>query len=179
MSNKIIIGCGSNQKNPLKQLNRAIALISGKKFIKINKISPIYKTSPIGFSHQPFFLNCVVSAQVKLGPHLLLKKLLIFEKFLGRQRTFKNAPRVIDLDLLTFNDFNKIITQNPILTIPHPELLNRKFTINPILDIEKFFRLSSKGLVQNHTRVIKNQVIIKTKKKLRKSLVNQKTFCKL
>ena len=109
MKSQILIGCGSNLKNPLFQLSKALHLLSAKHYITLCATSPIYITEPLGYKKQADFFNCVVSIKTRIKAHSLLKILLNIEKRMGRTRLFKNAPRVIDLDLLLFRREKKII----------------------------------------------------------------------
>jgi len=108
MKSQILIGFGSNLKNPLFQLSKALHLLSAKNYITLCATSPIYITEPLGYKKQADFFNCVVSIKTRIKAHSLLKTLLNIEKKMGRTRLFKNAPRVIDLDLLLLDTRKKL-----------------------------------------------------------------------
>ena len=95
-------------------------------------LSRIFETPPWGFTDQPAFLNQVVQAQTRLSAQETLDALKRIENDLGRQPNFRYGPRVIDLDILFFND-DMINTDT--LVIPHPELTKRAFVLLPLLDI--------------------------------------------
>ena len=82
MSSQIIIGCGSNLKNPLVQLSKALRSLSAKNYITLSATSPIYITEPLGYKKQADFFNCVVSIKTRVKAHSLLKILLNLERFM-------------------------------------------------------------------------------------------------
>ena len=94
--------------------------------------SGLYSTAAWGNTSQPDFLNQVIEVATSLDAAETLQTILAIEKIMGRTRTVKNAPRVIDIDILFFN--NEIITQSD-LTIPHPEIQNRRFVLTPLYEI--------------------------------------------
>ena len=124
------IALGSNLGNKEENIRRAINLVREK--CNILDFSSIYETEPIGYKEQDSFLNCVVKVETDLEPKELLDFVLSIEKRLGRVRTFKNAPRIIDLDILFYE--NKVINYNGLI-IPHPRLHERAFVLEPIKEI--------------------------------------------
>ena len=86
---------------------------------------------------------------------------------MGRTRLFKNAPRVIDLDLLLFRNEKKIISRLPYLTIPHPEMLHRKFVLRPISDLDSQIKMPGKRALYCYLKNTDNQEIKKSHKKIR------------
>jgi 2-amino-4-hydroxy-6-hydroxymethyldihydropteridine diphosphokinase len=94
--------------------------------------SSIYETKAWGKNDQPSFLNQVLEIQTNLTPRQLLKKILFIEQQIGRVREEKYGPRIIDIDILLFNDE---IHNYPSLKIPHPELQNRRFVLVPLAEI--------------------------------------------
>ncbi|MEQ1554034.1 MAG: 2-amino-4-hydroxy-6-hydroxymethyldihydropteridine diphosphokinase [Ferruginibacter sp.] len=126
---------GSNMGNSAVQLNEAIKNITENIGI-IRKESSIYSTAAWGNTEQPNFLNKVLIIETICDAKNLLKKTLHIETKMGRVRTTKNAPRIIDIDILFFN--NEIIgTKN--LVIPHPEIANRRFVLVPLAEIAMDF----------------------------------------
>lgn len=99
---------------------------------KIISSSGIYETEPWGHTAQPDFLNQVIKVETSLSAQTVLKQLLKTEEQMGRVRTFKNAPRIIDLDILFYG--NQIINDKDI-TIPHPAIGLRKFVLVPLCEI--------------------------------------------
>ena len=94
--------------------------------------SSVYETAAWGKTDQPAFLNQALEIQTALTPRQLLKKILNIEKQTGRIRKEKYGPRIIDIDILLFNDE---IHKFPLLQIPHPELQNRRFVLVPLAEI--------------------------------------------
>lgn len=124
------IGLGSNLGDRLAILNQAIAHLAT--LGSVTAISSIYETDPVGFVDQPSFLNAVVCLQTSLTPADLLANLLRIEHELGRVRTFPNAPRIIDLDLLLVGG---VVIHTTGLIVPHQGLHERVFVLVPLADI--------------------------------------------
>ena len=99
---------------------------------KIIKQSSIYETAAWGKTDQPNFLNQVCEIGTKLNPEQLMHEILKIENLMGRQRNEKYGPRIIDIDILFFNE--EIINE-PALKVPHPELQNRRFVLAPLAEI--------------------------------------------
>jgi len=103
-----------------------------------NKIGPLllqsnlYATAAWGNTSQPDFLNQVIEVATQLDATETLKEILSIEKNMGRIRTVKNAPRIIDIDILFFN--NEIINRIDLI-VPHPEIQNRRFVLIPLNEI--------------------------------------------
>lgn len=131
MMNIVYLSLGSNIGNRTKYLNDAMLLIE-EKIGKIEKKSSVYETEPWGKTDQPMFRNMTVLVNSTLLPELLLIQILEIEQTLGRIRIEKWSERVIDIDILFFN--NDIINQ-PDLVIPHPFLHQRRFVLDPLNEI--------------------------------------------
>jgi len=102
----------------------------------VKKCSSIITTKPVGKTDQPDFMNCVVEIETELKPEELLKNCRMSKEKMGRKRREKWGARIIDLDIIFYN--NEIIkTEN--LTIPHPEILNRKFILESMKEIAPEF----------------------------------------
>jgi len=96
--------------------------------------SPLYDTSPVGTSDgQPSYTNAVMAVDTVLNPQDLLKTLLDIEVCLGRERTYQNAPRPVDLDIIDYH--GQIINNNPDLILPHPRMHDRKLVLVPLRNI--------------------------------------------
>jgi 2-amino-4-hydroxy-6-hydroxymethyldihydropteridine diphosphokinase len=126
----VYLGLGTNLGDRGANLRRALRSLST--FAEIEAVSSVYETEPVGFREQPDFWNLVVRIRTALPPAALLAAVKEIERELGRQPSFRNAPRVIDLDLLLY-DGQTIST--PDLTIPHPRLLERAFVLRPLVEI--------------------------------------------
>lgn len=129
--NTAVILLGSNIGEPAQNLANALFKIEHKAG-KVIKASLIYETEPWGRRDQPDFLNQVIEISTLHDPYALLKILLEIEENMGRSRIEKWAPRLIDLDILYFN--SNIIKEEG-LTVPHPYLHERRFTLQPLAEI--------------------------------------------
>lgn len=130
MNNSYLL-LGSNMGNSREQLHTAIKLIE-ERVGKLSQQSSLYATAAWGNTDQPDFLNQVLIIETRFGATETLDKLLGIEKTMGRVRTIKNAPRIIDIDILFFND--EIINEKQ-LTVPHPEIQNRRFVLTPLNEL--------------------------------------------
>jgi len=129
--NSVYLLIGGNLGNRTDNLARARLFIE-MDLGKIVKASSIYETAAWGITEQPDFLNQVLSIKTKLSAQETMQIILSIENKMGRIRTQKNASRIIDIDILFFND--EVINQ-PGLTIPHPEIPNRKFVLVPLNEL--------------------------------------------
>ena len=100
---------------------------------RITGVSSLYETEPVGYLEQPAFLNAVVALETEMAPVDLLRALLGIERDLGRTRSFPDAPRTLDLDLLIVDD---VTLQTAELTLPHPRLHERAFVLVPLADLD-------------------------------------------
>jgi len=122
---------GSNMGKPEEQLAAAVYHIE-KKIGKTKRRSSIYQTAAWGKTDQPDFLNQVIIVESEQPAPVVMNNILSIEKEMGRVRTEKNAPRVIDIDILFFN---KEIIHTAQLTVPHPEIQNRRFVLIPLREL--------------------------------------------
>jgi 2-amino-4-hydroxy-6-hydroxymethyldihydropteridine diphosphokinase len=127
----VYIALGCNLGDRLENLTNAIAHMQAGG-IYIRKKSHIYETEPWGYTDQPAFLNMTIEAETNLAPNALLSFLKNVEREMGRENTFRNAPRLIDLDILFYDD---LVLDSPPLVIPHPRLHDRPFVLVPLADI--------------------------------------------
>lgn len=126
------IGLGANLGDPELQLRQALDLLGAVEEVEILKVSAFYRNPPLGPADQPWYVNAVAKARTRLAPEDLLRALHVVEAALGRVRGEKWGPRVIDLDLLLYNG---IISQDPELILPHPEMHRRAFVLAPLAEI--------------------------------------------
>lgn len=129
---RAFVGLGSNLGDLVLNLRNALKEICALPDTQIIRQSTFYKTSPEGNTSQPHFLNAVVEIFTGLTPYHLLKHLLEIEVRIGRVRVAKWGPRLIDLDLLLYN--NQIIHDKN-LVIPHPLMHQRGFVLKPLAEI--------------------------------------------
>jgi len=126
----VYLALGSNLDNRLANLKQAIASLPPQMEVKAK--SRVYETPPWGYTDQPMFLNQVVRAETYLEPEPLLKHIKRLEVAMGRRATFHNGPRLIDIDILFYDD---LVLETPGLVIPHPHLHERGFVLLPMMDI--------------------------------------------
>lgn len=127
------IGLGSNQAQPQQQLQQALHQIDQLPHTRLLAHSSLYSSAPVGYLDQPDFVNAVAKVVTDLAPHDLLNALLDIEHQHGRERTFRNAPRTLDLDVLLYDDLQ---LHEHGLTLPHPQMHLRAFVLQPLLEIE-------------------------------------------
>ena len=133
--NKVFLITGGNIGDRKENLELAAKLI-GKNIGRIIKSSSIYETEAWGNTQQASFYNQVHIIETKLAAKEIMNKILLIEEQMGRIRTIKNAARIIDIDILFFN--NEIVN-NPIVTIPHKEINNRRFVLMPLQELAPDF----------------------------------------
>jgi 2-amino-4-hydroxy-6-hydroxymethyldihydropteridine diphosphokinase len=130
MHHRVFLGLGSNLGDRQMNLFRAMHLLEPE--VSIESVSSLYETEPWGVHEQPSYLNCALAANTDLTPHKLLVKLKSIEKEMGRQPTFRYGPRLVDLDILLYDE---LIMSTDELTIPHPRMLERGFVLVPLAEI--------------------------------------------
>lgn len=137
----IHLGLGSNLFGPEKQLDTALHAIAALDGVRVVRTSQSIITPPYGYPDQPDFCNQVLEIESQIPPVELLKRLLDIELQMGRQRVIKWGPRVIDIDILLAEDLvmdNRDVAARegiPELVIPHPDLQNRLFVLQPLLEL--------------------------------------------
>ena len=122
---------GGNLGDRLQNLHRAARLIE-RDCGKVMRLSSVYQTAAWGFTQQPDFYNQAVEVNTELQPDELMNILLKVENKLGRERSFKMAPRIIDIDILLMNS---LVYHSETVTIPHPNLAERRFVLVPLAEI--------------------------------------------
>jgi len=130
------IGIGSNLGNKLYYCEKAISEILEIDRHQLLAKSSLFKTEPMGYTSQNWFVNGVIKIETDLEPSELLRTLKTVEARLGRTETFRWGPRTIDLDILFFDD---IQIQTEELRIPHPLIQNRRFVLVPLAEIDPNF----------------------------------------
>lgn len=125
------LGIGSNTGERQVNCNLAVGKLNGKK-ISVKKVSSFYETKPWGLKEQPDFVNIAVEAETDLLPEDLLAAVKSIEKEMGREQTVKWGPRIIDIDILFYDD---IVVNMDSLQIPHPLIHERDFVVIPLSDI--------------------------------------------
>jgi 2-amino-4-hydroxy-6-hydroxymethyldihydropteridine diphosphokinase len=126
------IALGSNLDNPKLQIQDAFAELDEIQFTRLLQTSSLYASAPWGYADQPDFVNAVAAVETQLPPRELLAELLKIETWHGRERTFANAPRTLDLDIALYGD--EIVIEES-LKIPHPRMHERAFVLVPLAEI--------------------------------------------
>jgi 2-amino-4-hydroxy-6-hydroxymethyldihydropteridine diphosphokinase len=144
------IGIGSNLGQPAARCLEAVERLASAGGITLLRCSSLYRTEPVGEKNQEDFVNAVAEVRTMLSPRALLQTLLQIEREMGRVRTIRWGPRVIDLDILLFG---QEVLQEEDLVIPHPELHRRRFVLVPLSELASYaihpaFGVSIRGLMQ-------------------------------
>lgn len=150
------IAIGSNLAEPAQQVLHALYAIANLPATRLSARSSLYLTAPVGYADQPDFINAVARINTKLTPHALLDALLEIEQQFGRERTFRNAPRVIDLDVLLYNDLQQ---HDAGLTLPHPRMHERAFVLAPLMEIAPDIMIPGLGPAANYLSATHNQAL--------------------
>jgi 2-amino-4-hydroxy-6-hydroxymethyldihydropteridine diphosphokinase len=126
----VYLSLGSNLGGRAGNLNAAIDHLRALGEVVV--FSSFYETEPVEFMAQPWFLNCAVALDTEKTPRELLQSILEVEQQMGRRRTQKKGPRIIDIDILLFGN---LIVDDLGLTIPHPAMHERRFVLEPLAEI--------------------------------------------
>jgi 2-amino-4-hydroxy-6-hydroxymethyldihydropteridine diphosphokinase len=128
------IGAGSNIGNKLLNCKNGINALTTANTVRIKEWSRFYKTEPVDYKDQDWFINVVVKIETTFDPFQLIKKLKLIEHDAGRvDDPVRFGPRILDLDIVLFDDF---VTNSSGLVIPHPRMHKRRFVLKPICDID-------------------------------------------
>jgi 2-amino-4-hydroxy-6-hydroxymethyldihydropteridine diphosphokinase len=137
------VGLGSNLGDRESTLHRALELLGQR--VRIVAVSRFRETEPWGHADQPPFVNAAAAVETELAPRGLLDALLEVERELGRTRAGpRYGPRTIDLDLLLYGD-EKVAEEG--LTVPHPRLHERRFALEPLLELDPALSVPGRGTV--------------------------------
>lgn len=132
MLGKIVyLGLGSNVGEREQNLQSAVERLQSRE-LRITRLSSVYETEPQGMRNQRWFLNLVAEAETDLFPRQLLGRIVKIERELGRRRMIENGPRTIDIDILFFGNS---VVQTSELTIPHPRFAERRFVLEPMVEL--------------------------------------------
>lgn len=126
------VGIGSNLEHPRAHVMSAFDELDKLPHTRVVKKSSLYRSAPLGYAAQPDFVNAVAQLETGLPAERLLAELQELEARHGRKRSFANAPRTLDLDLLLYGSLSLALPQ---LTIPHPRMHERAFVLEPLLEI--------------------------------------------
>ncbi|HEX2333545.1 MAG TPA: 2-amino-4-hydroxy-6-hydroxymethyldihydropteridine diphosphokinase [Burkholderiales bacterium] len=126
------VGIGSNLADPRAQVLHALEELDRLPHTRVVMKSSLYRSAPLGYAAQPDFVNAVAQLETALPAERLLAELQEIEARHGRKRSFPNAPRTLDLDVLLYGD---AVLSLPALTIPHPRMRERAFVLKPLIEI--------------------------------------------
>lgn len=129
MPHLVLIGIGGNIGDVVGRFERLLRYFKVSRVIKPIETAPLFDNPPFGFEEQPYFTNSLILAQTSLSPHRLMRYLLWVEKRFGRKRSFPNAPRTLDLDIIFFDNLH---LKSRRLTLPHPHFAERDSVIIPM-----------------------------------------------
>ncbi len=133
---RVYLSLGSNLGNAVVNIRRALRMLAAKG-IRAHRVSSLYKTEPVDYKAQPWFVNCVAEVSTDLAPLQLLKTLQSVERALGRRRRIPRGPRLIDIDILVYDN---TVVRSRGLTIPHERLAERRFVLVPLREIAPTLR---------------------------------------
>lgn len=126
----VYLGLGSNLGDKAGQLYEAVRRLAG--IGGVEALSSLYRTEPVGYADQDWFLNAALRLRTSFQPREFLEAVLAMEREMGRVRTIRNGPRIIDIDLLLWDG---VRVEEPGLSIPHPRLAERLFVLAPLAEI--------------------------------------------
>lgn len=151
------VGLGSNLGDKATNIKQALALLDAAAGVRLKQAAPFYRTAPVGYTKQDWFINTVAEIYTELPPHTLLTLLLTLEKKLGRVRLQHWGPRTIDLDLLLYG--SEIITTKE-LVVPHPHMHERAFVMVPLADLAPDIVIPGRGKAAELAQLLAQEQII-------------------
>ena len=151
------IGLGGNLGDPAAAMQEAVAHLARQPGIQAATLSPLYRSAPVGYADQPDFINGVARLETTLEPEALLAVLLDTEHLHGRIRSFRNAPRTLDLDLLLYDDR---VLDSATLTLPHPRMHQRRFVLQPLHDLAGNIDLPGLGSLAEQLAACQDQAVV-------------------
>ena len=132
MGARVVVGLGANLGEALATLQGAVREIAALDGVAVLAVSPVYRTAPVGGPEQPDYHNAAVLLDVERAPLELLRELQAIELGHGRERLVRWGPRTLDLDVLLWGEE---AIDLPDLAVPHPRLVERRFALEPLLDV--------------------------------------------
>lgn len=132
---RVLLGLGANLGDPAAQLARAVLRLGD--VVRVTGVSSLYRSEPVGFREQPDFLNAVCAAETTLSPAELLVATQAVEREMGREPSFRNGPRPLDIDLLAYDG---LVLDSPDLVLPHPGIAHRGFVLHPLAEVAPGWR---------------------------------------
>jgi 2-amino-4-hydroxy-6-hydroxymethyldihydropteridine diphosphokinase len=150
------VGLGANLGEPRRQVETALKELDAIPRTRVARASSLYRSAPMGYANQPEFVNAVAQLETQLEAPQLLAALQAIEARHGRSRSFANAPRTLDLDLLLFGDAT---LDSPGLKVPHPRMHERAFVLKPLLEIAPQAQIPGRGAARDLLEGCRQQAV--------------------
>ena len=128
---RVFLSLGSNLGDRVANIRKALEQLP-EAGVRIKRVSSFYRTEPMDFRPQAWFVNCVAEAETRLMPMQLLKAVKLVERTLGRRPAVDNHPRPIDIDILLYES---VVVRSRTLNIPHPRMAQRRFVLLPLREL--------------------------------------------
>jgi 2-amino-4-hydroxy-6-hydroxymethyldihydropteridine diphosphokinase len=151
---RAFLSLGSNLGDRAATLEAALRALEASGDVRILRRSSLYETAPMGKTDQPEFYNLVVEVETTLGPEVLLDRCQDVERVLGRVRKERWGPRTVDVDILLYD---RLTVTGERLIIPHPEMLRRRFVLEPLLEIAPDAILPDGTPIASHLAGVEDQ----------------------
>jgi 2-amino-4-hydroxy-6-hydroxymethyldihydropteridine diphosphokinase len=132
---ELLLSLGANLGSPFQQLREALARLG--EIVTVDAVSAVYRAEPVGAPTQPDYYNLACRGHTSLPPDALLDATQAIETAMGRERAFRYAPRLIDIDIIAYGDR---VLDTPRLTLPHPRAAERRFVLVPLGEIAPDWR---------------------------------------
>jgi 2-amino-4-hydroxy-6-hydroxymethyldihydropteridine diphosphokinase len=152
----VYIGLGGNLGDPIVTLRGALARIARLEGVEVDAVSSAYESAPVGLTDQPPFVNAAARALTELPLRNLLAGLLAVEQELGRVRSVRYGPRTCDLDILLAG---VEVADEPGLSVPHPRLAERRFALEPLVELDPALRLPDGRLLSALLEAVSDQAV--------------------
>ncbi len=152
---RAVVGIGTNIGDREKNITDAIRALNHLPGVKVIKSSAVYETEPWGYLEQQNFYNVCVEIETEFSPNALLGACLGIEAAFGRERPFKNSPRILDLDLLFYENIDMNTSE---LTLPHPRIGERAFVLVPLKDVLTELNFFGKDYLSAYEKIEKSGI---------------------
>jgi 2-amino-4-hydroxy-6-hydroxymethyldihydropteridine diphosphokinase len=133
---RVFLSLGSNLGDRVANIRKALKQLMGVG-VEIKRVSSFYRSEPVDFRPQPWFVNCVAEAETRLMPLQLLKAVKLVERALGRRPAVAKGPRTIDIDILLYEN---VVVRSAVLNIPHARMAERRFVLLPLRELAEHLR---------------------------------------
>jgi 2-amino-4-hydroxy-6-hydroxymethyldihydropteridine diphosphokinase len=152
------VGLGANLGEPQRRVREAFRELDAIPHTRVVRASSLYRSAPLGYAEQPSFVNAVAQIETGLPAERLLAELHAIEARHGRSRSFANAPRTLDLDLLLYGG---LVLDLPQLKVPHPRMHERAFVLLPLVEIAPDAEVPGRGPAQSLLKKCRDQGVEK------------------